>query len=443
MTQRRQLSLGLNVLGLGGHPASWRLGEAPVSSLTDIEYFQNIARIAERGTLDAFFLADSPALQGWAAIGRQADGRLEPTILLTAVALATEYLGVIGTASSTYNEPFNIARRFSSLDFASGGRAAWNIVSTYNEAAAQNFGQPAGNPLHVDRYDRAAEFAEVVIKLWDSWEDDAIIGDPVAGVFANPHKVHAIDHVGHHFSVKGPLNLPRSPQGRPVLFQAGASEGGKALGSRFADAIFSAAMTLEDGKAYYREMKERARSWGRDPDQLKIMPGLHTVIGSTQQEADARADALDAYVGEDGLLAQLAVRLGLSPKELELDAELPWHKLQARPEKVSHGFFDALVNSARRERLTVRQLLRLGRGHRQAVGTPEQIADTIEEWFLAGAADGLNLMPDVFPSGIEIFVDHVVPELRKRGIFRHEYTGRTLRDHLGLARPDNRYRSQR
>jgi len=437
-TQRRQLSLGLNVLGLGGHPASWRLAEAPVSSLTDINYFQNIARIAERGTLDAFFLADSPAFQGFGP-----GGRLEPTILLTAVALATEYLGVIGTASTTYNEPYNIARRFLSLDFASGGRAAWNIVSTYNDAAALNFGKPGGNPTHAERYDRATEFAEVVVKLWDSWEEGAVIGDPVAGIFSDPNKVHAIDHVGSHFSVKGPLNLPRSPQGRPVLFQAGASEGGKALAARFADAIFSAAITLEDGQAYYREIKERARGWGRDPDQIKIMPGLHTIIGSTEAEAHARANALDAYVGEDELLAQIATRLGLTAQDLELDAELPWHKLQTRPEKVSHGFFDALVNSARRERLTVRQLIRRGRGHRLAIGTPEQIADTIEEWFLAGAADGFNLMPEAFPSGIEIFVDYVVPELRKRGIFRHEYTGKTLRDHLGLTRPDNQYRSLR
>lgn len=431
----------MNILGLGAHAAAWRTQETPLGALTDIRYFQEVARISERGTLDAVFLADRPSLQG-VDIRHQPDGRLEPTILLTAIALATEYIGVIGTASTTYNEPYNIARRFSSLDFASAGRAGWNMVTNAFDAAAQNFNM-TNAPLHVDRYDRAMEFAEVVTKLWDSWEADAIIGDAEAGIFADPAKIHTIDHQGRHFSVKGPLNLPRTPQGHPVVVQAGASEGGKALGSRFAEAIFCALTTLEDGKAYYREMKERARAWGRDPDQLKIMPGLYTVIGGTEEEAHARSDALDEYQGADGLLAQLAGRLGLAATELDLDAELPWHRLQAPPESGSHGFFEADISLARRERLTVRQLLRRARGHRMAVGAPEQIAGTLEEWFRAGAADGFNLMPDVFPSGAESFVDHVVPELRKRGVFRTEYTGKTLRDHLGLAIPQSRDRAQR
>lgn len=429
----RQMSLGMNILGLGAHPAAWRAKETPVSALTDIKYFQEIARISERGTLDAIFLADRPSLQG-VDIRTQPDGRLEPTILLTAIALATEYIGVIGTASTTYNEPFNIARRFSSLDFASGGRAGWNMVTNAFDAAAQNFNL-TNAPLHVDRYDRALEFAEVVTRLWDSWSADAIVGDADRGIFANPEKIRTIDHHGKHFSVKGPLNLPRTPQGRPVVVQAGASEGGKALGARYAEAIFCALTTIEDGRAYYREMKQRARDFGRDPEQLKIMPGLYTVLGGTEEEAHARSDALDEYQGADGQLVQLAGRLGLSPKELDLDAELPWHKLDKPPENTSHGFFEADISVARRERLTVRQLLRRARGHRIAVGTPVQIADTLEEWFKAGAADGFNLMPDVFPSGVESFVDHVVPELRKRGVFRSEYTGRTLRDHLGLAVP--------
>lgn len=423
----------MNILGLGAHPAAWRVKEAPVSSLTDIQYFQEIARISERGTLDAVFLADRPSLQG-VDLKSTPDGRLEPTVLLTAIALATEYIGVIGTASTTYNEPFNIARRFSTLDFASGGRAAWNMVTNAFDAAAQNFNLQNA-PLHVDRYERAAEFAEVVTKLWDSWADDAIIGDADAGVFADPTKIRPIDHVGKHFSVKGPLNLPRTPQGRPVIVQAGASDGGKALGARYAEAIFCALTTLQDGIAFYREMKERARGFGRDPNQLKIMPGLYTVLGGTEEEAQARADALDAYQGPDGQLAQLAGRLGLSTKELDLDAELPWHKLDKPPENTSHGFFEAEVSLARREKLTVRQLLRRSRGHRISVGTPEQIADTLEEWFKAGAADGFNLMPDVFPSGAVDFVEQVVPLLRKREVFRREYTGKTLRDHLGLAHP--------
>jgi len=440
MSERpKQLSIGMNILGLGGHGAAWRTGESSPRSLVDVDYFINIARISERGMLDAIFLADGPALAG--DVAKNPAGRLEPTVLLTAVALATRHIGVISTASSSYNEPFNLARRVASVDHISGGRAAWNLVTNAGDAAAQNFGL-SGAPLHVDRYDRADEFAEVVLKLWDSWEDDAIIGDHVNGVFADPKKVHEINHVGKHFSVKGPLNVPRSPQGRPVLVQAGSSEGGKSVGSRYADAIFTTQTTLEDGQAFYQEMKTRARNWGRDPDSIKIMPGLSTVIGSTEAEAHARCDALDAYQGENGLARQVAARLNIPLSELDLDAELPWHKLGdlTPPEQGSHGFFEAQINLARREKLTVRQLSkRIRSGHRLLVGTPEQIADSLEEWFKAGAADGFNIMPDAFPSGAEIFVDHVVPELRKRGIFRHEYTGSTLRHHLGLPHPKSQY----
>jgi FMN-dependent oxidoreductase (nitrilotriacetate monooxygenase family) len=438
-TRKRQMSIGMNILGLGGHQSAWRIGEVPTSALVDSNYFTNIARISERGTLDAIFLADGPALAQ--DVSRQPGGRLEPTVLLTSVALATKYIGVIATASTTYNDPYNLARRFASLDHISGGRAAWNAVTNAGDAAAQNFGL-AGAPLHVDRYDRADEFLEIAIKLWDSWEDDAIISDRMKGVFADDKKVHAINYVGKHFSVKGPLNVPRSPQGRPVLVQAGGSEGGKALGSRYADAIFTTQTTLEDGVAFYKEMKERALQWGRDPDHLKIMPGLSTVIGSTEAEANRRCDELDSYQGPDGAVAQVAQRIGIPVKELDLDAELPWHRLGdlTPPESGSHGFFEAQIKLAKREKLTVRQLSkRIRSGHRLVVGAPEQIADTLTEWFLAGAGDGFNLMPDMFPSGAEIFVDHVVPLLRKRGVFRHEYAGTTLRDHLGLPRPASQY----
>lgn len=434
-----QMSIGMNILGLGGHGSAWRIGEAPWSALQDVSYFQNIAKISERGCLDAIFLADGPALGQ--DVSRQPAGRLEPMVLLTAVALATKHIGVIATASTTYNSPYNLARRIASMDYISNGRAAWNAVTNAGDAAAQNFGLGEA-PLHVDRYERASEFVEIVHKLWDSWEDDAIIGDHVNGVFADNKKVHAINHVGKHFSVKGPLNVPRTPQGRPVVVQAGGSEGGKALGSRYADAIFCTQTTLEDGIAFYNEMKARAAAWGRNPDHLKIMPGLSTVIGSTEEEANRRCDELDAYAGPDGALAQVAGRIGIPLKELDLDAPLPWHRLGdlTPPEKGSHGFFEAQIKLAKRENLTVRQLSRRIRsGHRLVVGGPEQIADTLAEWFLAGAGDGFNLMPDYFPSGAEVFVDHVVPILRKRGLFRHEYTGKTLRDHLGLPRPASQY----
>jgi FMN-dependent oxidoreductase (nitrilotriacetate monooxygenase family) len=434
-----QMSIGMNILGLGGHTAAWRVGESPSRSLVDYEYFCNIARICERGKLDGIFLADGPALQG--DIAHQPAGRLEPTLLLAAVALATRYIGVIPTISSSYNDPFNIARRIGSLDHLSGGRAAWNVVTNAGDAAAQNFGL-AGAPLHVDRYDRADEFVEIVFKLWDSWEDDAIIDDPARGVFADPAKVHAINHEGKHFKVRGPLNLPRSPQGRPVTVQAGSSEGGKALGSRHADVIFTTQTTLEDAIAFRKEMKTRAAVWGRNPEHLKLMPGLSTVIGSTEEEANRRCDELDAYQGDDGLASQVAQRIGIPVRDLDIDAPFPFDRLGpvADYEKGSQGFFEAQVNLARREGLSVRQLAkRIRSGHRLIVGTPEQVADTMAEWFLAGAADGFNLMPDMFPSGCEIVVDEVAPILRRRGLFRTDYTGPTLRDHLGLPHPDSQY----
>jgi FMN-dependent oxidoreductase (nitrilotriacetate monooxygenase family) len=439
MSPKPQMSIGMNILGFGSHSAAWRMGEVPANAYLDAEYYCNIARISERGTLDAIFLADGPALGG--DVAQHPAGRLEPTVLLTAVALATQRIGVIATASSTYNDPFNLARRFSSLDHISGGRAAWNVVTNAGDAAAQNFGL-AGAPLHVDRYARADEFIDITLKLWDSWEDDAIIGDAVSGRFADPAKVHTPDFVGKHFSVKGPLNLPRSPQGRPVLVQAGSSEGGKALGSRYADAIFTTQTTLEDGQGFYQEMKHRARQWGRNPAHLKIMPGLSTVIGSTEAEAHARFDRLNDFYGEEGLLYQVAARVGLSVAELDPDAPLPWDRIGsvASFERGSHGFLEAQLNLARRENLSIRQLSRrILVGHRLLVGTPEQVADTLEHWFLAGAADGFNIMPDMFPSGVEIFVDEVVPLLRQRGVFRHEYSGHTLRDHLGLPYPASQY----
>jgi len=435
----KQMSIGMNILGLGGHAAAWRVAEVPPMAISDPDYYINVARISERGALDAIFLADGPALGG--DVGQQPAGRLEPTILLTAVALATTHIGVIATASTTYNEPYNLARRIASMDKLSHGRAAWNLVTNAGDAAAQNFGL-ADAPLHVDRYARAEEFADIAIKLWDSWEDDAIIADNVKGVFADPKKVHEIDFVGKHFSVKGPLNVSRSEQGRPVLVQAGGSEGGKNLGSRYADAIFTTQTTLNSGIEFYNEMKTRARAWGRNPEHLKIMPGISTVIGSTEEEAHRRCDELDAYQGERGLLAQIAQRVQFPVKDLDPDAPLPWHLLGdlTPPESGSHGFFEAQIKLAREENLTVRQLSRRIRsGHRLVVGSPEQIADTMEEWFLAGAADGFNLMPDMFPSGAAIFVDHVVPILRQRGVFRHEYTGTTLRQHLGLPHPVSQY----
>lgn len=425
-THRNQMSIGMNILGLGGHAAARQYGEVPPTSTTDVEYFTNIAKISERGTLDAIFLADGPAFQGDPT---QPAGKLDPIVLLTAVAAATERIGVIATASTSYNHPYNLARRIATLDHISGGRGAWNAVTTAGDAAAKNFGQE-GAAFHSERYRRADEFLGVVSKLWDSWDPEA-----VESADGTTPKVHPIEHRGEFFTVEGAGTLPRTPQGRPLIVQAGASEGGRQLGSKHADAIFTTQTTLEDGIAFAQEMKQRAATFGRNPDHLKIMPGLSTVIGSTEEEAQRKAEALDSYLSLDQELLQISQRLGIDARELDLDKPLPWEKFPVPSDTVrgSHGFLQAQLNLARRENLTPRQLTkRIRSGHRLTIGTPEQIADTLTEWFLAGAGDGFNIMPDTFPSGAEVFADHVVPELRKRGVFRHEYQGTTLREHLGL-----------
>jgi FMN-dependent oxidoreductase (nitrilotriacetate monooxygenase family) len=360
-------------------------------------------------------------------------------VVLAAVAAVTSHVGLVATASTTNNAPFNLARRFASLDLVSRGRVGWNVVTTADAAAGRNFGF-AGASEHGARYARAREFTDLVHALWDSWEDDAFLGDKASGRFIDPDKVHAVDHRGTHYTVAGPLTVPRSPQGRPVTFQAGGSEDGRELAAATADAVFSLAQTIEDGAAYARDLRARAARYGRGPDALVILPGLATVIGSTQAEALRRQDELWDLVPLDYSLARLAGTLRIDPARLDLDRPLP-DPLPLPPD-ANHTMFLGTVALARREGLTVRQLLRAlggGVGHRIVAGTPEAIADDIAAWFQAGAADGFNLMPDVLPDGLETFVDTVVPILQRRGLFRRDYTGATLRHHLGLERPASRY----
>jgi FMN-dependent oxidoreductase (nitrilotriacetate monooxygenase family) len=426
------------LMSVGHHEAAWRLPESHAFATTDIEHYKNLARIAERGLLDSLFLADSPVL--WNSIGRRPAGQLEPTILLAALAGVTERIGLIATASTTYNEPFNLARRFGSIDHLSGGRAGWNIVTTAGVDAARNFNLDE-LPAHRDRYARAAEFIDVSLKLWDSWDDEAPIGDKASGVWGDDTKLYPPNHSGRFFKVAGPLNLPRSPQGYPLLVQAGSSEDGKELAARYAEAVFTAQQTLADGKRFYGDLKARTRAFGRDPDTIKILPGIVPVIGSTEAEAHALDAELDRLIKPEYALNQLAQTLRVSPDELKLDAELP-ERLPSEDEiEGAKSRYTLIVNLARSERLTVRQLIgRLGggRGHRTFSGTPEQVADALQLWWENGAADGFNIMAPVIPSGLEAFVDHVVPILQKRGLFRTGYAGKTLRGHYGLARPRNR-----
>ncbi|XYH98640.1 LLM class flavin-dependent oxidoreductase [Sorangium sp. So ce1128] len=438
MTHRPgQLHLNAFLMSVGHHEASWRLPESDPFANTNVEHFKNLARIAERGRLDSLFLADSPVL--WNNVGRRPAGTLEPTVLLAALAGVTEHIGLIATASTTYNEPFNLARRFASLDHISGGRAGWNIVTTAGVDAARNFNLDE-LPAHGDRYARAAEFIDVSLKLWDSWEDDAPLGDKENGVWGDDRKIHPPRHVGRYFKVEGALNVPRPPQGYPLLVQAGSSEDGKELAARYAEAVFTAQQTLADAQQFYADLKARVRALGRDPEGIKILPGIVPVIGATEAEAHALDAELDRLIKPEYAKRQLAQTLRVRPEDLDLDAELPKDLPSEDQIEGAKSRYTLIVTLARRERLTVRQLIgRLGggRGHRTFAGTPEQVADAIQHWWEQGAADGFNVMPPVLPSGLEAFVDHVVPILQKRGLFRTEYEGRTLRDRYGLPRPAN------
>ncbi|MEV0285630.1 LLM class flavin-dependent oxidoreductase [Kribbella sp. NPDC050820] len=434
----KRLHLNAFLMSTGHHEASWRLPESNPFANTSVAHYQQLAQIAERGKLDSIFFADSPVLFG--DVGRRPAGSLEPTVLLTTIAAVTSRIGLIATASTTYNEPFNLARRFASVDHVSGGRAGWNVVTTAGPEAAKNFNL-ADQPAHAERYDRAAEFLEVAYKLWDSWQDDAPIADKEAGVWALNDRVVPIDHVGRHFQVRGPLNLPRSPQGHPLIVQAGSSEDGKGLAARYAEAVFTAQQTLADAQDFYRDLKARTAALGRDPDTIKILPGIVPVIGGTVEEALRLERELDELIRPEYARLQLARTLRVKPEDLPFDQQLPADLPDEDEIEGAKSRYTLIVTLARREQLTVRELIgRLGggRGHRTFSGTPEQVADAIQDWFDADAADGFNIMPAVLPSGLTAFVDEVVPILQRRGLFRTDYEGTTLREHYGLARPAGR-----
>lgn len=426
----RELHLNLNFLNAGTLGSAWRWPGVDPGSFADMDFHVRVAQLAERGTFDAVFLADFLGISGRPEFGPfQA---LEPTVTLAVMSAHTRHIGLIGTISSTFSHPFNIARRIASLEQASGGRSGINIVTSGDKVSAWNFGL-SGPVSHSERYERADEFTRVIKALWNSWEHDALIGDKVSGRFLDPGKIHALDFTGRYFSVKGPLNVPRSPQGRPVIIQAGGSGEGRDFAARHADAVFSLAHTLEEAHSYERSLSESLSAAGRSRSDILIFPGLVTIIGSTEEEAKKREQEIWDLVPPELGLARLADTLGVSPRSLDLDKPLPPDL--PMPKDGIQTFFKGATTLARDNQWTVRDLLRHQRGgthHRVIVGSPEQIADSIECWFLSGAVDGFNIMPDILPSGLETFVDHVVPELRRRGIFRTEYRGTTLREHLSL-----------
>lgn len=439
----RTLTLNLFLHHVGHHEAAWRHPSTQPDALFTADYYVDLARRAEAAKLDAVFFADGPVLHG--GVEHNAVGTLEPLLTLATIAARTERIGLIATASTTYYEPYNLARLFGTLDHLSGGRAGWNVVTTSAADAAANFGLPA-HPDPEVRYARAEEFLQAVTRLWDSWESDAVLVDREAGRYADPAKIHPADFVGQHLSVAGALNLARSPQGRPVIVQAGASNAGRDFASRWAEAIFTAHQRLEDAQAFYAGIKSGTLRHGRDPEQVKILPGISPFIGSTEAEARALEQEFNELTVPAYGLRQLGGQAGIDLSALDLDEPVPIELFADAGDVTDNkrSRLQVVAGIVERERPTLRGLLhRLAgaRGHRVVAGTPEQIADTIEEWFTTWAADGFNVMPPALPDGLDAFTEHVVPILQERGLFRREYTGSTLRDHLGLDVPQNRYTS--
>jgi N-acetyl-S-(2-succino)cysteine monooxygenase len=434
------MKLGLFVEGCGHHIAAWRDPAVDAYARQNFMHFVEIAQLAERGKFDLLFTADTNATFGpddadsWSRT--TAASRLEPITLLGALAAVTRHIGLVATATTTYFEPFHVARFFASLDQISGGRAGWNLVTSLAVAEAYNFSRDA-HASHADRYARAHEFAKVVLGLWDSWEDDAVIADKASGLYFDRSKLHFLNHKDKHFSVRGPLTVHRSPQGHPVIVQAGQSEDGRELAAETAEIIFTVQQDLNAGRAFYADVKQRAAGYGRPPEAIKVMPGVMTVVGRSHAEAEDKYERLQALIVPEIGVKQLSAYFGIDLSKYPLDGPVP----EPAPTNQEVGRVKVMVDLARREHLTIRQLYKrvIGqRAHRVVIGTAAEIADGLEQWFTAGAADGFNIMPLTFPGGLIDLVELVIPELQRRGLFRREYEGKTLRENLGLPRPINR-----
>ena len=425
----RQIHLGVFVLGTGNHFAGWRMPGA-TDNFQDLAVSQSIARIAERGKFDLLFFGDTPGVTPNMHPSYMV--RPDPLLILSALAATTTRVGLGATASTTYSEPFTVARSFASLDHLSGGRAAWNAVTTSIATSSRNFGR--AHPPHDKRYEIAEEFVGVVRGLWDCWDDDAVVIDRASGQYVDWSKVRPLDHQGTYFSVKGPLNVGRTPQGQPIILQAGGSERGQELAARTADVVFSVVQDLDEAKAAYSAFKTRVAAHGRAPDEVCLMPGIMPIVGRTDAEARGILDRLQSWVDDGSGMGLLAARLGCDLSGYSLDQPVPDLPL---PDS-SHSFARTLIAKARRENMTLRDLYNVtvaARGHLVVCGSASTIADTLEHWFVERAADGFNVMPAWFPGAFDAFVDEVVPLLQERGLFRHDYAGKTLRDHLGLQRP--------
>ncbi|MCC8354552.1 LLM class flavin-dependent oxidoreductase [Bacillus sp. AF23] len=437
-SKKKQIKLGVFLAGTGHHVASWRHPDAPADASMNLDYFKQLARTAERGKLDMLFLADSLSIDSKSHPNVLT--RFEPFTLLSALAQVTSRIGLTATASTTYSEPFHIARQFASLDHLSNGRAGWNVVTSSIESTALNFSGEKHLEHHL-RYQRAEEFVEAVKGLWDSWEEDAFIRNKETGEFFDKEKMHELNHKGDYFSVRGPLNVSRTPQGQPVIIQAGSSGDGKALAAKTAEVIFTAQNHLESAQEFYQSIKKQAAEFGRDPEKIAIMPGIFPVIADTEEEAQAKYQELqDLIIPSVGLQILQNYLGGIDLSAYPLDGPLP--KLDADASNAVKSRFKLVQEMAERDNMTIRELYKYvagSRGHHIFVGTPEQLADKMQEWVDHKACDGFNIMPPLLPEGIELFVDKVVPILQERGVFRKEYEGTTLREHFGLEKPVNRY----
>jgi FMN-dependent oxidoreductase (nitrilotriacetate monooxygenase family) len=436
---KRQLHLGAFMRPTTIHTGAWRYPGAFPDANFNLQHLVRFAQTLERGKFDAFFMADHLAVLNMpvAALKRSHTvTSFDPLTLLPALSMVTQNLGLVATASTTFEPAYMIARRFASLDHISGGRAGWNVVTTSNPDAALNFGLDE-HMAHDERYARAREFVDVVTGLWDSWADDAIIRDVETGIFFDPEKLHVLGHKGKYLSVRGPLNIARPIQGWPVIVQAGASDPGRQLAAETAEAIFAASASLAEGQRFYADVKGRAAAAGRNPEHLKILPAAFVVIGRSQQEAEDKRARLDSLVDYDSAIASLSILLGTDAAKFDPDGPLP----EIPETNASKSARERVVEVARRSGMTVRQLAQRAGGYSGLafVGTAKTIADQMEEWLTGGGSDGFNIMFSHLPEGLDDFVNEVVPELQRREIFRREYQGRTLRENLGLPRPANRF----
>jgi FMN-dependent oxidoreductase (nitrilotriacetate monooxygenase family) len=435
----KQLHLGAFMRPVGIHTGWWRYPGSYPDANFNLKHLVSFIQTLERGRFDAFFMADHLAVLNMpmAALRRSGTATsFEPMTLLSALSMVTERIGLIATGSTTFDEPYHVARRFASLDHISNGRAGWNIVTTSNPDAALNFGLTE-QVEHDERYHRAREFYDVVTGLWDSWADDAWLRDQKSGLFFDPARLHVLDHKGEQFSVRGPLNIGRPVQGWPVIVQAGASEAGRQFAAETSEAIFASSRTIEDGRRFYADMKGRMKALGRPPGDMKILPGALVIVAPTHAKAEEKRALLDSLVHPDSSLPNLSMRLGVDASGFDLDGPLP----EIPQTNAGQSGRDTLVALAKRDNLTVRQLAQMvgGYGGLQMVGTAGEIVDTMQEWLETDASDGFNIMFHTVPAGLDDFVNMVVPELQRRGLFRREYEGTTLRDHLGLPRPENRF----